>query len=454
MIRLELGLLLRDRAAVAVSFVFLVLAVVSSLVSARHVRVHSDALETARVLAVGARDTARAALPEDTSAPLAARDSRDPAFVGRELGALAPLAPAPLASVSHGLRDTRPQVFRVTTGPLESAALTATAPMRGPSRDATGPFDPAFVFVVLFPLVAIALSYDLLSGERERGTLALLLSQPVTQRQLVASKAAARGLLLGATGLVAAAAGALVAGDALFTSMGAVYAAGIAAYALFWFALAIAVNSRGWSSAQNALVLVGAWLLLVVIVPGLLRAFVEARYPPPSRVELVNEAREAAEEAEAELGAIVGTHGTATPPNATQRAAAVQEELARRTEPVIAAFRQQRDLQQATVESFQVASPAIVLQELFNDVAGTGARRQQVFEDAVDRFHREWRAWFVAAKDRHLTAVDYAGLPAFSSAEPPGALQASLWRLAILMVPGLILLAAALPGLRRIGRLA
>ena len=45
------------------------------------------------------------------------------------------------------------------------------------------------MLVQLFPLLVIALAYDILSGDRERGTLALLLSQPLHLRDLLAAKA-------------------------------------------------------------------------------------------------------------------------------------------------------------------------------------------------------------------------------------------------------------------------
>ena len=59
-------------------------------------------------------------------------------------------------------------------------------------------------------------------------------------------------------------------------------------------ALAVAVNAWGRSSAGNALSLVGIWLALLVVVPGLASVAVDALHPSPSRVELVNVARDAA----------------------------------------------------------------------------------------------------------------------------------------------------------------
>ncbi|MBT9555659.1 MAG: DUF3526 domain-containing protein [Myxococcales bacterium] len=474
LVRLELRLLLSDRnISFALAFFAIILGL-SAWLGGRHAGVHEDAIRAASVAQTAAVESARAQLWElerQRDVPLGARDPRDPGVAGHELAVpLVTLPAGPLASVSAGLRDVRPHAIRVTTGAQLSESLSAAPPLIGPSRQSSGAFDPAFVFVVLFPLVVIALSYDILSGERERGTLALLLSQPLTQRQLVLGKALARATLLIVSGVGTAWLGVLVSGGRLFSDgawvLTSLYTAGIASYALFWFALAIAVNARGGASSRNALILVGLWLAFTVVVPGLLRVFVESRYPPPSRVELVNEAREAAEEAEAELGSIEGTHGaTTTSPKAgdgtlspMQRAATVQEELAKRTEPVVAAFRQQLEAQQAQVSRLQYASPAVVLQEMLNDVAGTGSQRQDHFERQVDAFQKRWRAFFMQKVDGRvqLTSADWASLPAFSYEDEP--LSELLTRTGVgllgLLLPALLLVLWALPGLRQIGRLS
>ena len=51
-----------------------------------------------------------------------------------------------------------------------------------------GRFDLAFVLIYLYPLLILALTYNLLSAEKEQGTLALALSQPVSLRTLVSAR--------------------------------------------------------------------------------------------------------------------------------------------------------------------------------------------------------------------------------------------------------------------------
>src|SRR3546814_3816686 len=60
----------------------------------------------------------------------------------------------------------------------------------------TGTFDISFVVIFLLPVFIIALTYDMLSGEKESGTLALAMTQPVSLRTFMAGKLLSRIALL------------------------------------------------------------------------------------------------------------------------------------------------------------------------------------------------------------------------------------------------------------------
>ena len=338
---------------------------------------------------------------------------------------------------------------------------TETA-MAGPTRLMTGAFDPAFLFVVLFPLVIIALSYELLSGERERGTLAMLLSQPVTQQSLVLGKAGARALALCLVTFAFAFLGLLIAGadlssDDAWLHVG-LYALVLVAWALFWFAAAVAVNAWGQSSASNALMLVGLWLVLVVVVPGLVHVAVDALAPPPSKIELLHEAREAGQDVERKLAGIEGRHDVDTTTKGYARKVVdVQEELAKRSAPVVTALREQVAKRQAMVDTLRFLSPAIVTQLALEDVAGSGATRHQRFEAQVDAYHERFREFFFAQirAGEPLGVNDLEAVPQLTfEEEPAGALAQRVLTGALgLLFATLLLIGLAWPGLRRVGRL-
>jgi len=464
-LRLEWRILRRDRAAQVILALFAGFLVVAAVTGGQHARILADGLErsaaaeTERFAALNAR---MATLTPD--APLGAEDPRDPVWMGQEGAArLVILPPSPLAPVAVGQRQLHPQAVRVNTGAyLTSERETETA-MSGPTRLRTGAFDPAFLFVVLFPLVIISLSYELLSGERERGTLAMLLSQPVTQSQLVLGKAGARAIALCVVTLCFALLGLLVAGADLgapdaWLHVG-LYAMVLVAWALFWFAAAVAVNGRGETSANNALMLVGLWLVVVVVIPGLMHVAVDTLYPPPSRIELLHEAREAGQDVEKELAGLKGRHDVDTTTTGfAKRVVEVEEALARRTTPVVTELREQLARRQGMVDTWRFLSPAILVQLALEDVAGSGASRHQRFEAQVDAFHGTFRERFFdrIRRETRLTAVDLETLPqpAFVE-EPVGSLA---WRV-LSGVLGLLLFAGALvglgrSGLQRVGRLA
>jgi ABC-2 type transport system permease protein len=64
--------------------------------------------------------------------------------------------------------------------------------------------------------------------------------------------------------------------------------------------MAAAVAALGKPSATNAMILAGAWLGLVVLVPSLLNMGPTTAYPVPSRVEMIQATRTASDDANAE----------------------------------------------------------------------------------------------------------------------------------------------------------
>ena len=461
-IRVEWRSLARERAVWAVLALFAVLVAYGALGGGQHARAERQAIDAA----LDEEASRIAHLREELSAIAAgapvrhASDPRSALIVGRDLGRrAATLPPGALASVSIGQRDLLPHTIHVTT--QARLADGADADAGSPTRRMSGAFDLAFVFVFLLPLVILALTYDLLAGERERGTLGLVLSQPISLSTFILGKAAQRAALLIAVVLSLGLLGPALSGGGLSGESApvrvALYAGLLVAYSAFWFAAAVAVNAWGRSSAGNALALVGLWLGLVVVIPGLVSVAIDAVHPAPSRVELVNLARAAASEAEAQASAIEGDHGEdrarVGSDRSARRAVDVQEDLERRVQPVVDAFRDQLSRQQRLVDRARFLSPAIVLHEGLNEVAGSGVARHQRFSEQVDAFHEAHKRFFFdrIRRGADLAPADYDAMPRFTYVEEP---PASLARrvgagLLGLALPAAALLALALAGLRR-----
>lgn len=383
-------------------------------------------------------------------------DPRNPQSAASRLGArYAVLPPAALAALSIGQSDLLPAYFKVTSEARET--ITAGAELENPLRLLTGRFDLAFVLIYLYPLLILALSYNVLSGEKEQGTLALALSQPVSLRRLLVGKLALRfGCFLAAIALVSGVATQLAGVDlgAPGVPAGLVWwMAAVAAYGLVWFALAVLVASFGRPSSTNAMALAALWLAFVVLVPSALNMGATTTYPVPSRVEMVQAMREASDEANQRGSELLARYYEDHPELATGGAdqamndfnairVAVDAEVESRVRPVLDRYEGQIARQQTIVGRLRVLSPAILMQDALNDISGTGTARHRHFVQQVGAYHGRWRAYFVPLIVGRARVGDYEALPAFaydeeSSGAVAGRVAASL---------GLLLGAAVVPG--------
>lgn len=394
----------------------------------------------------------------------------DPASVGGGMGARTALLPyEALAPLALGQSDMQPNYYRVTY--RSRASFMDDAELESPWHLLSGPFDPLFVIVYLLPLAVLALSWNLLSAEREQGTLKLLLSQPLTALTLAAGKAALRAAALLGTSAVVLGGVLLWQRPELRNAAGAlamVWALGlVAAYALFWLALATAVNALGRSSAFNALVLLAAWVLLVLVLPVLMNLAVQAASPAPSRIELAMRTRLAAVEGLNRYNEMLAAdYRYVDKPEvllpkdgrievASRRRAQylVGRDTDREIEALTERFDTQLAGQQALVARWSWLSPALVASESFTALAGSGSERYLQFRRQVSRFHHEWKAFF---EPRMLEGLaigpeDLQAMPRFTWVEPRRAslhagLALAAWQL---VLPTLVLMAWAAWRLRR-----
>ncbi len=355
-------------------------------------------------------------------------DPRLPQALGRGPGArYAVMPPSALGALAVGQSDLYPYYFKVTTGSKQT--FLNSDEIENPVHLLAGRFDLAFVLLYLFPLVILACSYDLVSAEKEGGTLALALSQPITLSALTMAKVLPRVALVMTLAVLLPFAG-VVLGGADLAADGAVerllfWMAVTVAYGSFWFALAVAVNALGRSSATNAMALAGLWLLFVVVIPSVLNVAVKVAYPVPSRVELIQATRVAGDAATRQgaqlLARYLEDHPEMAPaerggiPDFGTVQVAVSEATERAVQPVLDRFDAQVAGQQRIVDRFRFLSPAIVAQSAFNDLAGASAQRYSHFLAQADEYHRQWRGYFVPRILRKvkLSAADLDQLPTF-----------------------------------------
>jgi len=394
-------------------------------------------------------------------------DSRLPQSFGRNMGLrYVVMPPAALGAMAIGQSDLYPYYFKVSTNSKQT--FVNSDEIENPVHLLSGRFDLAFVVLYLFPLVILAFSYNLLSGEKEAGILALALSQPISLRRLVLAKLATRALFVILLAALLTVTGILLGGaDLLATGAFPRLVSWLAltlAYGAFWFALAIAINALGRSSATNAIALAGLWLLFVVVVPAVLNVLVKAAFPVPSRVELIQAMRVAGDQATRAssqlLARYMEDHPELAPPQKDSAGpdygtllVAVNDATERSVQPVLEQFDRQVAAQQQMVDRFRYLSPTIVAQSGLNDLAGSSVHRYQHFLRQVDAYHQSWRAFFVPRilRKENLVPADIDRLPTFVFQEEPNG--AVLVRSAIAAL-GLFVttLLVALPALRALRR--
>ena len=197
--------------------------------------------------------------------------------------------------------------------------------------------------------------------------------------------------------------------------------------------LAAWVNSLRRSSAWNATVLVGAWLVLVVVLPAAINIAAGLLHPLPSRVQMITVQREASNEAVNQRSELLARYledhpemaegVVAEEPGLGALAWAATDAVNRRLEEVTAEHDARRAEQIALVRRYRFLSPALLAQEVLIDAAGTGDARFAAFQSQVRAFAERWRGFFVPAilASEQMDAGVLSDVPQFRLADEASA---------------------------------
>lgn len=338
---------------------------------------------------------------------------------------------SPLSLLNIGQTDWQTPA-RIVSWYKPRTAATVT-PTDNPQLQMAGHFDFAFLLVYLCPLLIIAWCYDLLAAEHEAGTLRMLLSHPVSLAQLLAGKVVLRLALI-------------VGGVSCFTALGfalsgmnfrsgatwalfALWLAAIFAYVVFWTGLCVAVNLRSHSSATNALVCVGIWILLTLLAPRLGAWLPQRIFPLPSRAAYLDAQRRLARETEqideqalrnlffrhhprydaaARYSEWAKRYGLTLIARETEAEARLRQQFGQY-------FDRQVNRQRQWAKRFEWVSPALALRQTLDVLAATGPERDQSFLAQAERYNRAWQDFFWPGffADDPFHAADYDRIPRF-----------------------------------------
>jgi ABC-2 type transport system permease protein len=234
---------------------------------------------------------------------------------------LPPLSLALLGSENDELYPTTYK-YRLSDGDFVPSLPTGEArslggllperPVENPLKLMLGRFDLGFVMLYLFPLVILALSFNLLAAERESGTLALLLSQPLQLRTLLFGKLAVRAALVFVVAVLLPAL-AIYATQKIIvleTNLARLllWILAVNGYGAFWFGLAAWSNMRHPGASRNALTLFLGWLLIAIMIPALGSLLAQTLFPMPAGTAIAEAERAARFEADSSVTGPVLRH--------------------------------------------------------------------------------------------------------------------------------------------------
>jgi ABC-type transport system involved in multi-copper enzyme maturation permease subunit len=156
--------------------------------------------------------------------------------------------------------------------------------------------DLIFVVSILMSLVALIFAYDAVSGEKEDGTLKLMLANVLPRPVIILAKIAGGGLSLLVPFLVSLIVGLLVVlfhpgvgwRGADWGALGLIVT-GAALYIMLFFALGVFVSARHHASSASIMTSLLVWVLLVLVVPNLSPYVAAFLSPTPSRIQIERE---------------------------------------------------------------------------------------------------------------------------------------------------------------------
>jgi len=153
--------------------------------------------------------------------------------------------------------------------------------------------DFAFVVRTIFALLAIFLSYHLISGEKEAGTLKLSLSNPVSRSVILFGKFSGGIILLLISLTIGFLIGLLIMllsptvqfGNEEWIRIGGIYLASVL-YVTCFFSMGVLASSLTKTSAISLLVGIVMWICLVFAIPNLMVTLAAEIRPIPTKDEM------------------------------------------------------------------------------------------------------------------------------------------------------------------------
>ena len=282
--------------------------------------------------------------------------------------------------------------------------------------------DWAFVIGYVLSLIALLFTFDSVSGERERGTLRLMLANSIPRHTVLIGKFLGALISIGIpialavliNLLVISMSSAVHINSETWGRLGIIIVVTLVYICLF-LALGLLVSTRTQRSSVSLVILLLAWVIFVVFVPSTLASIASGLSSPISSDELQkrqdrlhNELWEAYRDR---------TSGDETPKRTLARSEYIMKQ-AKQQERLRREHLNQQIIQVQHVRAIIRISPTAILQHSLEAFAGTGFTRHLQFLENVQRYAREYRE-FVENTDRaDAESPHLIGVPEGMSKKP------------------------------------
>ncbi len=187
-------------------------------------------------------------------------------------------APTTFSAISIGQSDINPLLQAVTIRALEGQKYDTD--FENPSLLMSGNLDLGFVIIYLFPLVLIAMTFNLYSEEKELGTWKIVAAQTVGKTRFLLKKLLVRILFVLVILIFLLFLASVILQIPVNYTFIAICIQSIL-YLSFWSALCLWIISRKKDSSFNALILISIWVVLTILAPAIVNNYVLNAYQVP-----------------------------------------------------------------------------------------------------------------------------------------------------------------------------
>lgn len=357
---------------------------------------------------------------------------------------------SPLSSLSMGATGEWPDhYYHGASSTTQTLNRTGRA---NPSLATIGVFDATLLVGAILPLVVIALTYNVVSSDREHGRWSLVGLHAASTPRLIVTRCVVRvvGLLIAVVTVLTACVlivettdwGTAATGNLL------IWIAWLIAYLAFWTALAISVNFLPVSSSGAGLLLLLAWFILVIVIPsavqlGTNRSF---QFLPPAELVVIEKEIQIQTEEESDKvwadflreHAEIALDGDNPQQEGLLRDVALNQVVRSRVAARLEKHYQQYLDRESTLDRSQLLSPLLAWRTAADQCAGTSLRHYVEFAKQTSKFHDTFISYFepFSISGQELSRSDIEELPKFDAGQLQTRLHAPslVWSAASLLL--------------------